>query len=205
MTYFHSLFRTSPCLAGFLGIVFYLSSTTSAHAVSVFADLFFDQRSAWEAAVLASDPAASFTTDSFENNISNGLSITFDSGVKSVASNVPNDFNQTGFNFVEHFATGRYLGSVDATSSGGAQFIDWTFPSPIFAFGADFTNLSIRNLQITGDFDGTGPITLNPAAEFGVDRAGGFFGVVGLSNFVQIRWSDPSLVPASWALLVQMR
>ena len=154
----------------------------------------FTDRTAWDAAVAGS----SITNDPFNNPIMNAQTIPFDSGVSSQASNfivLPFPINAvTG---------GQYRGLVDGDMSTGAESITWTFPSQIFAFGLDFArdpdNLGFNGrVQLTGNFDGTGPTTFNLENTIGAQS--GFFGVVGMSTFNEIQWSAVSAQNVAFAV-----
>jgi len=135
----------------------------------------YTSRAAWEAAA-----GGALTTDPFDNPVANAASITFDTGVVSVhqdfdSFSIPGDANAI-------FAAGQYQGRA----SRDVQEITWTFPSPIFAFGADWTSpVSLGLLTVRGNFDGTGTDTIELLDYIALDTDG-FLGIVGTSPFVSI-------------------
>ena len=112
-------------------------SANSAWAVAVYTN-----RAAWEAAV-----GGAITTDTFSNDIAGAASIMFDSGVNSTAAG-----SFTNYAFGNSVSGGRFNGAVDVDDTAGFDQIEWTFPAPIFAFGADWfsTALGAGVLQIVG-------------------------------------------------------
>ncbi len=140
----------------------------SADALTLFTD-----RAAWEAAIAG----ATITTDPFDNNIAQGQSITLDSGIISTNSD-PVRFDDNSV------SGGIYLNATDGDGIGGSETITWDFPEPISAFAADFTNVDDGDLTLTGNFDGTGDVTLTVFDEIGGED--GFLGIVGEANFSSI-------------------
>ena len=121
---------------------------STAHAVTVYTD-----RVLWEATV-----GSGFTTERFLNPIANAEVITLDNGI--VSSFVGT--GTLGFNRV-NIDPGRtdWQGTVDGT---GEQVILWELPYSVTAFGADLNGINdspgADGLKITGNFNGTGDITL---------------------------------------------
>jgi hypothetical protein len=65
----------------------------------------------------------------------------------------------------------------------------WTFPEPVIGFGADWSAvLSYTDFTVIGDFDGTGPQSLNISAAIGGRYVPQFLGIVGLSDFDEVRF-----------------
>ncbi|CAO5040648.1 PEP-CTERM sorting domain-containing protein [Microcystis aeruginosa] len=151
-----------------------LSSVSSAEAFTIFTN-----RTAWQAAVDAIAGSVT-TTDTFSNNIASAKTITLDSGIVSA-----NSFPPAAVNFGDNGVSG---GLFRNTTDGGAVFssetITWTFPSPVFAFGADFTGTNPDRLNLTGNFDGTGNQTL--LVNNSIGGANGFLGIIGNANFSSI-------------------
>ncbi len=79
---------------------------------------------------------------------------------------------------------GLFLNSTDGDASSASTTITWTFPSPVFAFGADFLNTNPNQLNLTGNFDGTGNQTL--LVNNSIGGANGFLGIIGNANFRSI-------------------
>lgn len=141
-----------------------------AHAVSLFTD-----RTAWEAAL----GGAALTEDGFDTPIAQAASIAFDSGVISAGiGGAPGSHDNS-------VGGGVYLNRIDSEDPfNGFESITWTFPSPVFAFGADWIEVAGGEvLTVTADFDGTGPETVNFGTELGNT---GFLGFVGLADFTAI-------------------
>jgi hypothetical protein len=139
----------------------------------------FDDRSAWEAAVAG----ATIVTDSFDTNIPGASQITFDSGVVST--------NAGGrlYTFDNSVSFGYYANGLDALGMYGSISNTWTFPEPVIGFGADWSAvLSYTDFTVIGDFDGTGPQSLNISAAIGGRYVPQFLGIVGLSDFDEVRF-----------------
>lgn len=174
-----STFRTacSRCLLSAVLIAFGALVASSATAFSVFTD-----RTAWEAAVAGS----MIVDDPFDNNIVGALQITFDSGVVSTttaAGFFPDD------NGVD---SGRWENANDGDAIGASMSTTWDFPMAIIGFGADWeATADIGPLTVTGDFDGTGLMTVNFGTELGGDGTG-FLGIVGLDSFDQVTFESAS-------------
>jgi hypothetical protein len=150
-----------------------LHSTPSA-AYSVFTD-----RGAWEAAIAG----ATRVTDPFDANIAGGPQITFDSGVVST--------NAGGrlYTFDNSVSFGAYANGLDAQGLYGAISNTWAFSEPIVGFGADWSAvLSYTGFTVIGDFDGTGSQGLDLSALIGGRSGPQFVGIVGLSEFDEVRF-----------------
>jgi hypothetical protein len=162
-----------------LGMVSVAVTLTSPWAFSATG---FTDRAAWENAV-----GATLTTDTFSNDIGEGVNgeieIVFDSGI--ISEYVGNPFmivrNQV--------RDGQYRGYVAGPNS---QCILWKFRNPVTAFGGDYSGLTFSStfptlgLTVTGDFDGTGPSSVNIPQAIGNDE--GFFGLVGTVPFPSVRY-----------------
>ena len=105
--------------------------------------------------------------------------ITLDSGIVSANSFPP------AVAFEDNSVSGGlFLNSTDGDASSASTTITWTFPSPVFAFGADFLNTNPNQLNLTGNFDGTGNQTL--LVNNSIGGANGFLGIIGNANFRSI-------------------
>ena len=149
----------------------------------------YTNRADWQAAV-----AVSVTTETFSTDQANAMLLSFPTGLSSTG------FGGDDTNGVGVMVPQTYTGRVDTDSDYGEadvfERIEWTFPQPIFAFGADFTDVaSGEGLQLSGDFDGTGDVTFDFLAELG-PGATGFFGVVGLGPFTSITFTSRTGDPA---------
>ena len=154
-------------------VVLFCGSVASVSAWQIFTD-----RSGWEAAVLGLDT----TTETFDNAISGGLNISFDSGIVSTAIGL----GGLGGLSNNSVSAGVYHGGVDQDETNGFAQIQWLFPTPIMAFGADWISAAqgAGVVEITGNFDGN-PGTVNLGAQLGGPGTG-FLGVVGTSSFASI-------------------
>jgi hypothetical protein len=150
-----------------------LSSVSSAEAFTTFTN-----RTAWQAAVDAIAGSVT-TTDTFTNNIASAQTITLDSGIVSANSFPP--AVMFGDNSV---GGGLFNNATDGDASDASATITWTFPSPVFAFGADFLSTNPGWLNLTGNFDGTGNQTL--LVNDSIGGADGFLGIIGNANFSSI-------------------
>ncbi|GCA78186.1 PEP-CTERM sorting domain-containing protein [Microcystis aeruginosa] len=150
-----------------------LSSVSSAEAFTTFTN-----RTAWQAAVDAIAGSVT-TTDTFTNNIASAQTITLDSGIVSANSFPP--AVAYGDNSVDG---GLFNNATDGDASGASATITWTFPSPVFAFGADFKRTAAGGLNLTGNFDGTGNQTL--LVNDSIGGPDGFLGIIGNANFSSI-------------------
>ncbi len=135
-------------------------------------------QAAWNAAV----GGATVVTDSFDNFIAQGQTITFDSGVMSTNSD-PVSFDDNSVNF------GTYNNAVSSTGSGASMSITWDFPMPIFAVSFNVISANSLGLQMTID-DGSGPQTF--VANSVIGSSFGFLGFVGMGSFTQITFSANS-------------
>ncbi|GEA27622.1 hypothetical protein MiAbW_02189 [Microcystis aeruginosa NIES-4325] len=150
-----------------------LSSVSSAEAFTTFTN-----RTAWQAAVDAIAGSVT-TTDTFTNNIASAQTITLDSGIVSANSSPP------AVAFGDNSVSGGFFNNATDGDAGNASAtITWTFPSPVFAFGADFTSANAGGLNLTGNFDGTGNQTLLVNDSIGGEN--GFLGIIGNANFSSI-------------------
>ncbi len=150
-----------------------LSSVSSAEAFTTFTN-----RTAWQAAVDAIAGSVT-TTDTFTNNIASAQTITLDSGIVSANSSPP------AVAFGDNSVSGGFFNnSTDGDARDASATITWTFPSPVFAFGADFLSANNGGLNLTGNFDGTGNQTL--LVNNSIGGANGFLGIIGNANFSSI-------------------
>ena len=161
-----------------------LTLTAPAEAFMLFTD-----RTAWEDAMNTAG-AGVLTTDTFDNDISNGGSITFDSGIVSTA---------TGGLTTNRVLSGAYEGLLDTDGNVPPVFntTTWAFPESIIGFGADFVGAATsEGLQVRGNFDRTGDEVVDFFDELGSPGTG-FLGIVGEAPFssitFQTRTDDSSL------------
>ncbi len=155
-------------LAAIVGLVL-AGMVTAAQAVTIFTD-----QSAWEAAVTGST-----TTDDFNNTyIPTANSITLGSGIQST-------FVGTG-SLASNAVLNRNF--VTFVGVGKQRETQWDFPTAVTAFAFDF--LSIMNLTVSGDFDGSGNQTISVFDEAGTS---GFFGILGQNAFTSILFGSNSL------------
>lgn len=155
-----------------------------AGAVAIFTD-----RIAWEAAVAASSLGDTIIADAFDTPIAAADAITFDSGVTSTGSPAAAQTSNVVLG-------GTYLGGLRGTSAGTTTFVDitWAFPAPVFAFGADWVSTaSSSGATVTGDFDGTGDLTVSFFQELGLPGTG-FLGIVGAAPFASLVFATEGLV-----------
>lgn len=156
------------------------STVAPAGAVS-----FFNDRTAWETAI---GSGYTITTDTFNNPIPDAPSITFDSGIVSTGTGG----DGTKFNGVQN--SGEYKGGLkrpgvtNGAAAGFFEKITWTFTDPVKGFFADWR--TINEVQITGDFDGTGPQTFDLRSLVGGPNGG--FGLIGDKKFTEITFTLPS-------------
>ncbi|WP_013325153.1 PEP-CTERM sorting domain-containing protein [Gloeothece verrucosa] len=177
------MFNTIKSLAlatGTTAMVF--GAVASAQAFTVYTD-----RAAWQAAVDAFAGSVT-TTDTFSNNIPKAQSITLDSGITSTNS-LPPDVLEIIFNN-NAVEDGVYLNATAIASNTASESITWTFPTSVFAFGADFFDTNAGRLTLSGDFDGTGVQTLLVNNTIGARD--GFLGVIGTSSFNSVVFSSNS-------------
>jgi hypothetical protein len=147
-----------------------LGSIAPAQAYSVFTN-----RTAWQNAVDAISGSVT-TTDTFSNPIASAQSIILDSGITSTNSFPPSVSFPNNTVFAD-----SYLNATNSSAFNASATITWNFPTPVFAFGADFLNTNINRLNISGNFDGTGNETILVNNTIG--GPDGFLGIVGLANF----------------------
>jgi hypothetical protein len=152
------MIKTLLASSGVLALV--LGSGT-ASAVTVFTD-----RGLFEAAV------GPLTTETFDNPIATAPTIMFDGGITSTKSSdgIPPTLNRVD--------SGVFSGFV---ARDDFRNISFTFPTPIFAFGADFSDL--ESLFVSGLFDSSSQ-TLSVSNAIG--GSSGFFGLFSSSAFTQI-------------------
>lgn len=166
--------------ASVLTPVVVLLSACASLGVQTFVAIDFD-RSAWEAAA-----AGTITTDTFSSEIAQSDTLNLDSGVTSQASGAIGSPN--------HRVT---LGQFDlllrpsSSVSDGYVSVVLTFPTEIYAWGADFFSIGgSREVGPTGDFDsGTQHYILRDlftAENGGAALDQGFFGIVSDTPFTQI-------------------
>lgn len=171
---FGSAARTIKALACLSLVV-----VASAVAREAAAFAYYTSRAAWEAAV-----GAPVTTDHFSNPVANAASILFDTGIVSTHE----DFDHFGSANVFADANAIFAGSgrYQGRAMSDAKEIIWVFPTPVFAFGADWISpLSLGRLTVTGNFDGTGMTTVGLLGPLEPDTDG-FFGIVGAGSFASI-------------------
>ena len=141
-----------------------------AQALQIFTD-----RALWEAAV-----SGTITTDPFDNPIAAAVVINLDSGIVSTGTNGTD---------TQNVDNGLYQAAINTDGDAPSFFdsITWTFPSAVYAFGADWgETATAEGLLLIGDFDGTGNITINFFTEL-VDNGGtGFLGIIGNVPFNMI-------------------
>ena len=160
-------------LANFCGMVSAHSAVTT-----------FDDRTAFEAAVVGS----MIVNDDFGNDIAQGQSITFDSGVVA-----ENDVPPLNF-FTDNSVTGgMYRNAMNRTNEPVTKSISWTFPIDVTGFGFDIFRADDTGIQVSID-DGTGVQTfliydlLNGTGT----SAEGFVGFVGMGPFSEIEFTSLS-------------
>jgi hypothetical protein len=158
-----------------------LSSVSAAEAFTIFTD-----RTAWQAAVDAIAGSVT-TTDTFRNRISRAQTITLDSGIVSVNSFPP----AVGLSGENSVFVSSFFNATDGDASGASETITWTFPSSVFAFGADFGGTDFDGLTLTGNFDGTGNQTLIVNNTIGGED--GFLGIIGNANFSSIIFGNNTI------------
>jgi hypothetical protein len=83
--------------------------------------------------------------------------------------------------------------AVQAGSGTASNTITWTFPTYVFAFGADFLGTNAGRLDLSGNFDGTGDQTLLVNDTMGGPN--GFLGIIGTGSFNDVVFgnSDPAV------------
>ena len=108
---------------------------------------------------------------------------------------LPNSFDNNSVNVV---TPGSYDNAVQAGAGSASNTIDWTFPEPMMAFGADFLKASMGRLSLSGNFDGTGTQTLlvNDTM-MGPD---GFLGVIGTAPFSGVTFGNSSTTVDGFAI-----
>ncbi|MBW4691629.1 MAG: PTPA-CTERM sorting domain-containing protein [Lyngbya sp. HA4199-MV5] len=144
----------------------------------------FTNRAAWQTAI---GSGYTISDDTFSTPIADAPSITFDSGIVSTGTGG----NGTKFNGVQN--SGEYKGGLkrpgvtNGAPAGFFEKITWTFTDPVKGFFADWR--SINALLITGNFDGTGPQTINLRNALGGPNGG--FGLIGEKKFTEITFTLP--------------
>lgn len=168
------LYRAHLSVAVLASILGAVSLPDTAEAVMVYTN-----RADWEAALAG----YTIVTETFDNDVAQAESITFDSGV--VSTGAPS--TATARNFISF---GSYQGYVDA---GESDFfydtISWTFPVAIIGFGMDLREATDGDiLTIRGNFDGAGDQLINVLVALGPED--GFLGIIGTAPFTSILFSD---------------
>lgn len=143
------------------GVVALVLTSGTASAITVFSD-----RTLFEAAV------GPLTTETFDNTIGTAPTIMFDGGITSTKSSdgIPPTLNRVEF--------GVFSGFV---ARDDFRNISFTFPDPIFAFGADFKD--VESLFVSGLFDNSNE-TLSISDT--IAGSAGFFGLSSSNAFTQI-------------------
>lgn len=154
-----------------------LFCSQAALATTNFVSVTFD-RSAWEA-----EAGSISTSETFDNDIAQSDTLTFDSGIQSEAAGDNAAAN--------HLVTaGRFNGTLRtsiATAAGYLTFT-WTFPENVTAFGADFYSIGgSRQVSVQGTFD-SGLEAFDLRTLFGNDGGvdQGFFGLISDTPFNSI-------------------
>lgn len=142
-------------------------SARDANAVTIYTD-----QVSWEAAI-----ADILTSDDFNYSITSAPSITFDSGVTSTRSS-------TNYNAVNGSS---YVGSVNNTAT-----LSWVFPWEITALSFDVVSIN-NGTFMTGNFDGTGDVSINVGGLAGGTYYNGFVGIIGDSSFYSFIFSSSGL------------
>lgn len=146
-----------------------------ANAATIFTD-----RTAWVTAL----GGAAQTSDDFSADIADGATITFASGVQSMATG--EGTSGGGINRVDGGDWDTRIRNASGLS--GYSSVTWEFPSNISAFGVDFSSISSsRGIHVSGDFDGSGNQDINLFTHQG--SSNGFLGVIGTSSFNSITLS----------------
>ncbi len=138
------------------------------------AGIIFTNRTAWESAIMRD-----FQTETFSTLFTNRQVLVLDSGIVSTA------VGSLHANFVN---------SALEFNGGASQFgfLQWTFPSNVFAFGGDFRSIGPApdGLSLVGVFDETGEQTISIAGALG--GPSGFLGIVGTVPIDSIKWVAPN-------------
>ena len=164
-------------------------ASTAAEPSSAFT--IYDNRADWEEAVTGSE----VVTDTFDCRGGPPSRIyQLCSGITSIAADDDGWQRNVRFNIERnHINAIRfdlvYQGGVDYLGSLRPEFITWDFPSPIYAFGGEFTEVEL--LTVNGDFDGVGEESVHIKRNYGgmTTSTGipfGFLGIVGTSSFDEI-------------------
>jgi hypothetical protein len=158
------------------------AGSTAQAATTVFTD-----RALWQAAVDAANGIT--TTDTFSTDIAPADTITLSSGIVSANSLPGRLFLDNGV------GSGSYRNNVDGRALSASETITWTFPIPIFAFGADFFSVTAGTAQITASFSGSSE-TFNLGGELGASpgtTVSGFIGFLGTSTITSLVFSSAIL------------
>ncbi|MEX2479368.1 MAG: hypothetical protein WD928_00760 [Gammaproteobacteria bacterium] len=163
-----SAMMNAPFVASALATILILSALPAGAATV------YSSRSDWEAAVTG------VTTDPFANAIAAGASIVLDSGITS---------NQVG-NTIRPNSNRVVLPASQFDAEIGNAFgivtsIQWVFPEPVMAFGANF-NVFPDSTGISGNFDGTGNQVFTLPSDVITTN---FFGIVGETAFSSVTFS----------------
>jgi len=159
--------------------IFFMGSLASSQAVMMFVDAGFD-RSGWEAAV-----TGTITNENFDTLMGQSDTLNFPSGLMSVASGATGSPNHlVSLNAGTSSNTLATTLNTATSAVNGYTSVTWTFPTAVYAFGADFLSIGgSREVGPTGVFDsGSQHFILRDL--FGGDQ--GFFGVVSTTPFTQI-------------------
>jgi len=146
-------------------------------AVTTQAEQVFNSRTVWtqEVADLGFDVAI----ETFNDAITNGVSITFANGIESAGQGGTTDNLVTG---------GAYNGRVDSdddSSNDVFTSITWDLPTPTQAFAADFASTdSAERLLVRVTLDGVNEQTFDVAATMG--GSSGFLGFVASQPFQRL-------------------
>jgi hypothetical protein len=157
---------------------------TTAEAAQIFTD-----RAAWEAAL----SGATIVNETFPDTIDNAPVITFASGVVSTGVDGLASNHVTG-----NALGGTYGANIDSNPSPFSETlfdsITWTFPTPVVAFGADWSNFGAGGITLlaSGDFDGTGTSTIDFVNVLGDDvfNQHDFLGVIGDAAFANVVFTN---------------
>jgi hypothetical protein len=169
------------------GILMLLAAVKPTQAFTLYTD-----RAAWEAAV------GHFITETFDTNIANDPVITFGNGTRSTGIN-PFSTGITIF-MTNRVQNGSYWGRVDSSKDFPKkdekrfEEIRWLFPTPVFAFGADWLQAANGSgLTLSGNFDSLGVETISFFEELGFP-GDGFLGIVGTAPFSELVFREENPV-----------
>lgn len=149
-------------------VMLLLAAVRPAQAFGLYTD-----RASWEAAV------GQFTTETFDTPIDGAPAITFGNGISSIGVNG---------SVTNQVQAGSYWGRVDTSGDFPNRFreIRWVFPTPVFAFAADWIGAATGSgLTVSANFDGLGIQTISLRNSLGAPGTG-FLGFVGTANFSEL-------------------